>query len=251
MTRRIGILNYKGGTGKTTTVVNLSAGLSRQDKRVLCVDMDAQGSLATYLGMTYRYSLAHLLLGQASAEECIIEARENLDIIASDSALLDAEGELWRMGNNQVARQVLSKRLRPVEDRYDYVLLDFSPSANILSENGLQYVRELIVPVAMSYLALVGTRQVVDTLKNINQVPGRPVKLYLIVPTFYNARTQQDREVLNLLKRYFGNKVTPPIRKNTKLTEVPSHHMTIYEYSPRCTGSIDYKKLAERVISDG
>jgi len=251
MTRRIGVLNYKGGTGKTTTVVNLAAGLASKGKRVLCIDLDAQGSLATCLGVRYTYSLAHMLLEQAVPQDCVVEARKNLDLIPSDSSLLRAEGEMWRINDHRSARQMLSNRIGDLDDGYDYVIVDFSPSASILSESGLQYIRELIVPVAMSYLAMMGTRQVVETLREVGRIPGHRVCLYLIVPTLYSRRLRQDREVLGVLQRHFADRVTDPVRTNVKLTEAPSHHMTIYEYSPRSHGATDYGRLVERVLGDG
>ncbi len=251
MSRRIGVLNYKGGTGKTTTVVNLAAGLALRGVRVLCIDLDAQGSLATCLGARYTYSLAHVLLGQAEPEDCIVQARDNLDLIASDGSLFQAEGEMWRMNDSRVAQQILTSKMRGLEGQYDYVILDFSPSVSILSESGLRYIRELIVPVSMGYLAMIGTRQVIETLRNIGRVPGHRVRLYLIVPTLYSGRLRKDREVLGILQRHFTDRVTEPVRVNVKLTEAPSHHMTIYEYSPRSAGAADYKRLVERVLRDG
>ena len=251
MSRRIGVLNHKGGTGKTTTVVNLAAGLALRGARVLCIDLDAQGSLAMCLGVRYTYSLADMLMGQAEPRACIVQARDNLDLIASDSSLLQAEGEMWRLDDHRLARQILVSKTYGLEDRYDYVILDFSPSASILSESGLQYVRELIVPVSMSYMALIGTRQVIATLKSIGRVPGHHVRLYMIIPTLYSGRVRQDREVLGILQRHFADRVTEPIRKNVKLTESPSHHKTIYEYSPRSGAAADYRRLVERVLRDG
>jgi chromosome partitioning protein len=192
-----------------------------------------------------------MLLGQAEPQNCIVQARDNLDLIASDGSLLQAEGEMWRMSDQRTARQLLAQKMRSLEDEYDYVLLDFSPSASILSESGLQYAQELIVPVSMGYMALVGTRQVIETLRNVGRIPGHRVQLYLVVPTLYRGRRRQDREVLGILQRYFANRVTEPIRTNLKLTEAPSHHMTIYEYSPRSGAAADYERLTERVLRDG
>ena len=251
MTRRIGVLNYKGGTAKTTTVINLGAGLAMKGARVLCVDLDPQGSLATCLGVRYTYSLAHMLLGQVAPQACVVSARENLDIIPSDSSLLQAEGEMWRLNNNQLARQLLSSKLYGLDEEYDYVLLDFSPSASILSESGLRYTRELIVPVSTSYLSMIGTRQVIETLKNIGRIPGHRVRLYLILPTLYSAHLKQDREILGILQRHFADRVADPIRSNVKLTEAPSHHKTIFEYSPRSGAAEEYRRLVERVMRDG
>jgi chromosome partitioning protein len=251
MSRVIGILNYKGGTGKTTTVVNLAAGLALQGAHVLCVDLDAQGSLATHLGVDYTYSLSQLLLGQVRPKACIVQARENLDLVASDRSLLRAEGKLWRIGDEEVIRQTLRNKMRSLDSDYDYVVLDFSPSVSLLSESGLLYIQELIVPVSVSYMGLVGLRQVVETLQTFRQVAGSRVRLYLIVPTFYSANVKQDREVMTILKRHFTNKVTDPIRENVKIAESPSHQQSIYEYSPSSTGAVDYARLVERVLRDG
>jgi chromosome partitioning protein len=169
--RRIGVLNYKGGTGKTTTVVNLGAGLAMRGARVLCIDLDPQGSLAMCLGVRYTHSLAGMLMGKAEPRSCVVRARHRLDIIAGDRNLIQAEGAMWRMNDNRLARHLLTSKMRGLEERYDYVILDFSPSASILSESGLQYIRELVVPVAMSYMALIGTRQVIETLKSIGRMP--------------------------------------------------------------------------------
>lgn len=251
MSRVIGVLNYKGGTGKTTTVVNLATGLALQGKRVLCVDLDAQGSLATHLGVDYTYSLSQLLLGQVRPQACVVQARDNLDLIASDRSLLRAEGKLWRIGDERVIRRTLGNKMRSLDNEYDYIVLDFSPSVSLLSESGLLYIRELIVPVSVSYLGLVGLRQVVETLKTFRQMSESRVQLYLIVPTFYSGRAQQDREIIEILRRYFADKVTDPIRTSVKISESPSHHQSIYEYSPRSRGAIDYARLVERVLRDG
>jgi chromosome partitioning protein len=250
MTKIVGVLNYKGGTGKTTTVVNLAAGLAIRGSRVLCIDLDAQGSLATCLGVHHTYSLAHLLLGKEEPLTCIMNVRDNLDLIPSDRNLLQAEGALWRMGDNGVARHVLAKKMQGV-DGYDYIILDHSPSASLINENGLLYAHQVIVPVSMNYLALIGTRQVLQTLKTIGQLPDHNVQLALIVPTFYYGWLRKDREVMEILQRHFSGKISDPIRINVSLVEAMGRQMSIYEYAPRSVGAIDYARLVERVVSDG
>jgi chromosome partitioning protein len=250
MTKIIGVLNFKGGTGKTTTVVNLAAGLALRGERVLCIDLDAQGSMAMCLGVHHSHTLAHLLLGEAEPSACIIQARENLDLIISDSNLLQAEGELWRMGDNGKARKVLTERMGSV-DGYDYIILDHSPSASLVNENGLLYARQIIVPVSMNYLALIGTRQVLQTLKTVGKISNHNSELFLILPTFYYAWLRKDREVIEILHRHFSRKVADPIRINVKLSEAMGCQRSIYEYAPRSTGAADYACLVERVVSNG
>lgn len=251
MSRIIGVLNHKGGTGKTTTVVNLAAGLARRGSYVLCIDLDPQGNLATHLGVQYIHSLTHLLLGEARPHECIAWARERLHIIPSDASLLQVEGALWKLGADQAAGQEIVDRLQGLEQGYDYVLLDYAPSTTLLSQSALHYTEELIVPVAMNYLSLLGIRQVIQTLQGLGHLPERRVRLYLVVPTFYRARQRKDREIMEALQRYFADKLAEPIRSNTRLAEAPSYQQTIYEYAPRSQGAMDYTRLVERVASDG
>lgn len=251
MCRIIGVLNYKGGTAKTTTVVNLGAGLALRGARVLCVDIDAQGSLATYLGVPYTYSLKHLLLKLVEPRKCIVNARQRLDIVPSDVSLLVAEGEYWKLGTRSVAHQTFVERVRCLQDGYDFVILDYSPSANLLGESALRFTDEVIIPVAMNYLSLVGTRQVVQTLRAIDRVQEHRVRLSLVVPTFYDHRLRKDAEAMETLHRHFGEQVTEPIRMSVKLAEAPGHQKSIYEYDPSSPGALDYALLVERVANYG
>lgn len=250
MSRIIGVLNFKGGTAKTTTVVNLAAGLALRGARVLCLDLDPQGSLAAYLGVSYRRSLADLLHGTAGVAACTVLARANLDLIPGDRSLFNAEGMLWRMGNERAARMLLSERMQSV-DGYDYIILDHSPSTSLLSESALLYANELMVPVAMTYLALVGARQVIDSLRSLGRISDHRAQLGWIVPTFYYERLRKDRAVMGTLRQHFGDRVTDPIRANVKLAEAPSHQQSIYEYAPSSTGAADYALLVERIAQDG
>ena len=154
------------------------------------------------------------------------------------------------MANNGRARQVLTDRMKSV-DGYDYILLDHSPSASLINENGLLFARQIIVPVAMNYLALLGMRQVLHTLKTIGRISDHGGELYLIVPTFFFSWLRKDREVMEILQRHFAGKVAEPIRINVKLAEAMGQEKCIYEYAPRSAGAIDYARLVERVVANG
>jgi chromosome partitioning protein len=245
----MGVLNNKGGTGKTTTVVNLGAGLARRDVKVLLVDLDAQGSLATYLGTAYKNTLADMLMGEVEPSECVYGARLNLDILPSNRRILRAEGELWRMGRRRTARQIFPDLMRNFNSDYDMILVDFSPSATLLNESGLLYVEEIIIPVTMNHLALVGMAQVISILKAVKMIPDHDISLSTILPTMYHSHYQKDQEILEKLKKIFTSKVSQPIRTNVRLAEAPAKHKTIFEYAPRSYGAADYAKLVDRIFN--
>jgi chromosome partitioning protein len=246
--RVIGVLNYKGGTGKTTTVVNLAAGLAMRGARVLCVDLDPQGSLADHFGVNYDDSLTDLLLGDAEPSACIYFAREYIDILPSDRTMLKAERKLWKIDDLRIARRVLADKLRAVDEGYTYVIVDFPPSVTLIGQNGLFYVSELIIPMLMSHLSVKGTRQVLGTLKAIGRIPDHQVQLLFVLPTLYSGRLRKDREILQQMQHMFGDKLADPIRTNVKLGEAPAHQQTIFEYAPRSNGAADYTQFVRRVI---
>jgi chromosome partitioning protein len=212
--------------------------------------LDTQGTLAVQLGVRLGLSLRHLLLHQAQASQCIVGARERLDLIPSDASLLEVEGALWREPNKERAYRFLVNQLGGIENGYDFVLLDFPPSPNLLSECALYYVEEIIVPVAMNYMALLGIRKVIETLRAA-QCAGSPARLAWILPTFFNPRLKLDNEVIGILQRYFPAQVAEPIRLNVHLAQAPGHHKTIYEYAPTSTGALDYARFVEKVCGNG
>ncbi len=247
MSRNIGILNYKGGTGKTTTTINLAAGLALRGKQVLCIDLDPQGSLAAQFGIKPLMTLAELFEDKAAVPDCIYPARDHLDVLPGSHKLLSIDGALWKMESASAARRILSKKLAAFRDGYDFVIIDFPPSANKVSENGLMIVNELIIPMPMSHLALVGTYQVIGTLKAISKIPDHQVRLSWILPTLYNGRLRKDRSILASMERQYPGEIAQPIRNNVRLAEAPAYQKTIYEYAPRSYGAQDYAALVELV----
>lgn len=235
--RKIAILNFKGGTGKTTTAVNLSYALASRRQSVLVVDCDPQGSVAGWLGINPKSTFFDLLSDRARLEECIYQTRKGLDIIPSDKQLALIELRLARERDMEKAFQ---KKLAPLKD-YDFVFLDCPPSMSILNLNALEYAKEVFLPVSMDYLSLRGVQQVVESLPE-------GIEISKIIPTFYDQRTRKSKEILKDLESFFKGKVTSPIRVNVRLSECSSYHQTIFEYDPHSRGAIDYQRLAKEIL---
>jgi len=236
--RRIAILNFKGGTGKTTTTVNLSHALALKRQNVLVVDCDPQGSVADWLGINSKHTFFDLLTDRVKLQDCIYQARKGLDIIPSDKNLALIEVRLAKESDMERAFQ---KSLATLKD-YDFVFLDCPPSMSILNLNALEYAKEVFLPVSMDYLSLRGVQQVVESLPE-------GIEISKIVPCFYDQRTRKSKEILEDLQGFFKGKVTSPIRVNVRLSECSSYHQTIFEYDPHSRGACDYQQLAKEIMS--
>ncbi len=245
--RKIAIINQKGGTAKTTTAVNLAAALADRDRKVLLVDMDPQGNVATWFDVVPQKSLYHLLVEETTTpQECIAPVRERIDVLPSTKTAAQAELILTGLPGRE---RVLSRKLAKLSG-YDFVLLDCPPSLNLLNQNAIVYADEAFIPVSMDYLALVGVRQMLENLKMVYEILEHRIDITLVIPTFYDGRNRKSREVLEKLGLHFDGKVTDPIRANVRLAEAASHHQTIFEYDPSSHGARDYKNLVERVLSE-
>jgi chromosome partitioning protein len=248
--RRIAILNQKGGTGKTTTAVNLAAGLAERESDVLLVDTDAQGNVGVSLGVNGERSLYHVLVDGADPSDVGVPVRKHLDVITSDSTL--AAAEIWLARQHTESRsRFLTTRLNQLQisRRYDFVIIDCGPSLNLLNQNALSYADEVIIPVTCDYLALVGVKQVLRTIKDVERHLGHAVRVSAVLPTFYDGRTRLAREVLETLQGHFKHKCLEPIRHNTRLAEAPSHRKTIFEYAPTSHGAADYNRVVDWVMA--
>jgi chromosome partitioning protein len=241
MGRVIAVANAKGGIGKTTTVVNIGAGLALKGARVLLVDVDPQGNLALALGIRPRRTLYDLLADGAKAADCVVEARQNLDLLASDESLLGIQPLIARRADWS---RVLDHGLRPLYADYDFVLLDSGGSLTTLSTNALACASDVIVPTAIEHFSL----KSIDLLfTQVKHVKGNSSSIRLIIPTLFDPRVRQSGELLADLKARFGPLVADPIRVNVRLSEAPTLGKTIYEYDPRSRGAIDYALLVERL----
>lgn len=243
--RKIAIVGFKGGIGKTTTCVNLGAALALRGHKVLLIDTDTQANLAVALGInSHKKSLADVLARKATAEECVIRARKNLDLLPSDINLFKAQQRMVL----EMAREEIFEELFAGLSGYDYQLLDCAPSVTLLTVNALSYVDEVFIPVSMEMLALSSVEQFINYLKNVHSALGKGAEIRLIIPTMYDPRRKVSEKVLHLLKK-LGPRVTEPIWVDTKLSEAPGVGKTIFEYASRSRGAIDYAKLTELVAT--
>ena len=190
--RKIAIVGFKGGIGKTTTCVNLGAALALRGHRVLIIDTDTQANVAMALGVnTYKKSLTHVLTHKAKAKECVLRARKNLDILPSDIGLFKAQQRMVL----EMAREEIFEELFVELTGYEYQLIDCAPSVSLLTVNTLAYTDEVFIPVSMEMLAVSSVEQFVDYLKNINRILGRETTIRLIIPTLYDPRRKISEQV--------------------------------------------------------
>jgi chromosome partitioning protein len=247
--RRIAILNQKGGTGKTTTAINLAAGLAERGHETLLIDTDAQGNVGASLGVKGERSLYHVIVEGAEVADLAVPVRNQLDVVTADATL--AVAEVWLARLDKDRDRILSQRLGQTHRRYQYIVLDCGPSLSLLNQNALTYADEVIIPVSCDYLSLVGVKQVLKTLKDIERHLGHSVSITGVLPTFYDARIRLAREAVETLRGHFRERLYDPIRRSTRLAEAPSHRQTIFEYDNDSSGAEDYLKVVERVLCRG
>jgi chromosome partitioning protein len=242
--RKIAIVGFKGGIGKTTTTVSLGAALARRNRRVLLIDTDTQANVSISLGITDNgNTLSEVLLRKVKAETTIVPARENLDVLPADLSLFKAQQRMVL----ELAREKIFLDTLGRLNGYDYQLLDCAPSISLLTVNAIAYVHEVFVPVSMEMLAVAGARQFMHYLRDVSRLMGGGATIRLIIPTFYDPRRRVSTMVLQTLAREFGSRVTHPIRIDTKLSEAPGVGKTIFEYQPSARGAVDYARLASLV----
>ncbi len=247
--RKITVSLSKGGVGKTTTSINLAHGLALAGEKVLLMDCDTQGHSAKALGVAPEKGLAELLTGNATPEEALFQARDNLMILAGGRDLAGAKREIDRRTFG--GEMALSEAMEPMEGQFDFVIVDTAPSLDILSINVLFYCKEVLTPVSPDILTLHG---VIDFLQQ--SVMGvqkyhKELVVKYIVPTFYDLRVKKSDEILNQLKHYFPDQLCDPIRYNVRLSEAPGFGKSIFEFDPKSTGAESYQALTEKVRSDG
>lgn len=243
--RYLAIFNHKGGTGKTTTAVSIAAGLAARGKKVLLVDTDAQGNVSVSLGANVERSLYHVLVMGLRVADAVRVVRPNLELLGSNETL--AAAELYLAGRQNRDR-VLCDRLSAAAAGYDYVVLDCSPSLSLMNQNALVFADSVLVPVACDYLSLVGVRQVIKTVKNVNALLHHPVQIWGVLPTFFDGRAKICREAVSTLTQHFGDRCLPPIRAAIKVKEAPAQGQTIFEYAAGTPAAEDYAAIVDRIV---
>jgi chromosome partitioning protein len=242
--KKIAIITSKGGTGKTTTAVNLAHGLALCGMKVLVIDCDPQRNVALTFDVEAHRTLCDLLqYGQVD----VIEARQNLFVIDSGGReLAEIEMVLAARTSRERRLEMALKNLKGC----DVVICDCSPTVNLININAVVYADHVIIPVSMDFLAQAGARQTMEIIDEINAHSTNRTSIMGILPTFYDARTRLSVDVLESMRERFKDLVFESvIRVNTSLREAPSFNQTIFEYSPMSRGAFDYYQLTEEVLS--
>lgn len=253
MGRIIAITNQKGGVGKTTTAINLSACLAEAGQKVLLVDFDPQGNATSGIGLeknALEQTVYELLVGECQLEECLYrDVQENLDALPSNVDLAGAEIELLDFENKE---SILKSHLAEIEQYYDYILIDCPPSLNILTINALTAANTVLIPIQCEYYALEGLNQVLKTVSLVKKKLNPQLETEGVVFTMYDARTNLSLEVVESVKSNLNQNIYKTIiPRNVRLAEAPSHGMPINLYDSRSTGAESYRLLAAEVMSRG
>jgi len=241
--RKLAVQNLKGGSGKTITAINLAAAWASLGKRVLLVDTDPQGSIASSLGIKHDLTLYHLLMEDIKLSECIVPARRSLDCIIATKALAMGEMQMMAIPRRE---ELLRLRLASLQ-RYDYVVLDCSPSISLMHQNALLYAEELLIPVSMDFLALLGATQILESVKFIKKYHDLQLTIAGFLPTFVDLRTNISSAVLDALKTTYGTtgKILPGIPVDTNLLKALAKKQTIFEYSPKSRAAESFMQVAK------
>lgn len=254
--RKIAISITKGGAGKTTTAVNLAAGLASAGKKVLLVDTDTQSHVSRLLNLSNKYGLYHLVMGEAEVESCIVKARENFWILPGGLKLARLKQEIARRDISP--ELTLAEALEPLEAGYDYIIIDAAPAWDNLTINVYFYIDELMVPINVEPLTLASLSDFIEESLAPIQKRRRvnPISWRYALPTFMDLRVAKSQEVLEQILDFFSQPEyqetisCEPIRYNARLAELVNHGQTIFEYAPSSKGAEDYQKLTRRVLED-
>jgi len=249
MAKVISVTNQKGGVGKTTTSINLSASLVKLDKRILLLDMDPQGNASVGLGVDTRElenTIYDVLLGESTAKAAIVSSESGVDVMTANGDLAGAQVELL----NEIGRELrLKKALNPIMDEYDYIFIDCPPALNVLTINALVASNSVMIPMQCEYFALEGLSALISTIRAIRETLNPSLKIEGLLRTMFDKRNSLSGEVSRQLETHFGNKVYETvIPRNVRLAEAPSYGEPAISYSPQSKGARAYGLLAKEML---
>ena len=252
MIKIFALANQKGGVGKTTTAVNLSACLAKEGKRVLLVDIDPQGNSTSGLGIqkhSLKYCIYNVLIDDYPLEMVIQQTEtKNLDIAPATLNLAGAEIELVPMFSRE---SKLDDALSYVKDMYDYILIDCPPSLGLLTFNAFTAATDVLIPIQCEFYALEGLSQLMNSINLASQYLNKDLNIGGVVLTMYDSRTKLSQEVAEEVKKHFPDKIFRTIiHRNVRLSEAPSHGKPIISYDINSSGAMAYKDLAKEVIAN-
>ena len=250
MGRIIAIANQKGGVGKTTTAINLSACLAEKGQKVLAIDMDPQGNMSSGLGLdkdSIDKTIYDMIIGENDIEEVIDRGTiENLDILPSNVDLSAVEIELIDVDNKEF---VVKDAIQKVKDNYDFIIIDCPPSLSLLTINAMTTADSVLVPIQCEYYALEGLSQLIHTVELVKERLNSNLEIEGVVFTMYDARTNLSLQVVENVKDNLQQNIYKTIiPRNIRLAEAPSYGTPINQYEPKSAGAESYMKLAEEVI---
>ena len=250
MRRTIAIANQKGGVGKTTTAINLSACLAEKGKKVLAVDMDPQGNMTSGLGVdkdSVENTIYNLIIGEAKMEEVMIkDVLENLDIIPTNIDLSGAEIELLDVEEKEY---IVRNEIDKIKDNYDFIIIDCPPSLSMLTINAMTTADSVLVPIQCEYYALEGLSQLIHTVELVRDRLNPKLTIEGVVFTMYDARTNLSLQVVENVKDNLEQTIYKTIiPRNIRLAEAPSYGIPINKYDPKSAGAESYLRLADEVI---